>query len=262
MGKAGIGVKSVTIGTERLAAGMPKIGVVLTGTTRSTLLGQAAQVLSSSAQIVEWRLTTDESQDNRAELINTGMQLRQVLGTIPVIATLKTTPDDSPATVKATYALYLTLVNNRLVDAIELNLASVTQPQFMALTQQMRQQQIRLILSQTYTTATEQQASQIVTDYQAMAAAGADIARVRMQPETATALLTLMAATATAGSELSLPLILTATGSLGRYGAACGQLFGSTIVFGRVGRVGGMGQLPVNQLKQTLQTLATVEGAS
>jgi len=255
-----MGLKSVTIGTEELATGMPKIGVVLTGTTRETLLGQAAQVLSSSAQIVEWRLTADDCLDNRAELINTAMQLRQVLGTIPVIATLKTAVHESSATIKAADELYLTLVNNRLADAIELDLASVAQPQFMSLTKQMRQQQIRLILSQTYATACT--ASQIVADYQAMAAAGADIARVRMQPENANALLTLMAATATAGAELSLPLILTATGSLGRYGAACGQLFGSAIVFGRVGRVGGVGQLPVNQLKQTLQILATVEGAS
>ncbi|WP_223877246.1 type I 3-dehydroquinate dehydratase [Lactiplantibacillus pingfangensis] len=255
-----MGLKSVTIGTERLVAGMPKIGVVLTGATRETLLGQAAQVLSSSAQIVEWRLTLAESLDNRAELINTAVQLRQVLGTIPVIATLKPADETQSETIQDVNSFYLTLVNNRLADAIELDLARVTQPQFMTLTKQMRQQKIKLILSQTYTT--DHQVAQIVADYQAMAAAGADIARIRMQPKTATALLTLMTATATAGTELSLPLILTATGSLGRYGAACGQLFGSTIVFGRVGRVGGMGQLPVNQLKQTLQTLATTEGAN
>lgn len=254
-----MGLKSVTIGMERLVAGMPKIGVVLTGATRETLLGQAAQVLSSSAQIVEWQLTLAESLDNRAELINTAVQLRQVLGTIPVIATLKPADETQSETTQDVNSFYLTLVNNRLADAIELDLARVTQPQFMALTKQMRQQKVKLILSQTYTT--DHQVAQIVADYQAMAAAGADIARIRMQPQTATALLTLMTATATAGTELSLPLILTATGSLGRYGAACGQLFGSTIVFGRVGRVGGMGQLPVNQLKQTLQTLATTEGA-
>ncbi|BDZ31722.1 type I 3-dehydroquinate dehydratase [Lactiplantibacillus sp. WILCCON 0030] len=249
-------MKSVAIGTVNLAAGMPKIGVVLTGTKRSTLLGQAGQVLSSAAQIVEWRLTGADDLENRAELINTATQLRQVLGTIPMIATIQVDQAIEAATY---YGTYLTLVNNRLCDAIELDLNRLAHREFMTLTIQMRSQKIKLILNQTYQTTPN--VSQVVTDYQAMAAAGADIARVRMQPETATALLTLMTATATAGTKLSLPLIVTATGALGRYGAACGQLFGSTIVFGRVGRVGGMGQLPVSQLKQTLQTLATVEGA-
>lgn len=259
--KVGIGLKSVTIGTVPLTVGMPKIGVVLRGTDRSTLIGQAAQVLSSAAQIVEWDLTGADGLENRAELINTATQLRQVLGTIPMIATLQSPSQSAAIDEQTYYETYVTLVNNRLVDALEIDMSMVTKTRFMALTKQMRTQKIKLILSQTYVETTPT-AAQIVIAYQTMAAAGADIARIRMQPQNATALLTLMAATATAGTELSLPLVVTATGSLGRYAAAGGQLFGSTLVFGRVGRVGGSGQLPVSQLKQTLQTLATVEGGS
>jgi len=257
-------MKTVVIGSMTLGTGLPKIGVSLTGSTRSALLGQAAQVLTSVAQVVEWRLDTYQELDNRAELINTAAQLRQVLGTIPVIATLRpaTAGGQTQLDTATYYQTYQTLVSNRAVDAVDIALSMVNAADFMTLTKQMRTDQIRLILSQTTTTKTPAEADLLAT-YQAMAAAGADIARITITAHTALEVLRLMTATAQAQQTLALPLIATAKGSLGRYSSVSGQLFGSTVTFGQVGHGDGRGSLPVSQLKQTLQTLSPVgEGQS
>jgi len=246
-------MQTVTIGTMTLGTGLPKIGVTLTGSTRAILLGQAAQVLTSAAQIVEWRLDQYTELDNRAELINTATQLRQVLGTIPVIAKLTAS---TVADADAYYQLYQTLVNNRAVDAVDIDLSMVNAAAFMPLTKQMRATQIRLILSQTTTAATPELADLVAT-YQAMAAAGADIARVTINAQTALDVLALMTATAQARTKVTLPLIATANGAWGRYSSVSGQLIGSALTFGQVGHGDGRGQLPVSQLKQTLQTLSS-----
>ncbi|AVK61041.1 type I 3-dehydroquinate dehydratase [Lactobacillus sp. CBA3605] len=246
-------MKNVVIGSVVLASGMPKIGVTLTGSNRQALLGQAAQVLTSVAQIVEWRLDTYQELDNRAELINTAVQLQQLLGTIPVIATIR----GSLLAPTTYYQIYQTLVNNRAVAAIDVESRYLKAPQFGPLVTQMRTHQIRLILSQSIT-GTLPSPAELVTSYQTMAVAGADVIRMSVQPTQALDVVTLMAATTQAHQVLDVPLIATASGSLGRYSGVCGQLMGSAITFGRVGHVGEHGQLSVSQLKQTLQTLATV----
>lgn len=249
-------LKSVTIGSVTLAAGVPKIGVTLAGAKQSTLLGAAAQVLTSAAQIVEWRLDDYEELDNRAALVNTATQLQQILGTIPVIATLSATATDAATY----YDTYRTLVNNRAAAAMDIDLAMTNQDDFVPLTKQMRAQGIKLILSATYQDQVPTLA-ELEQTYQTLAAAGGDIARIKVVARQPLDVLTLMAATAQARADLTLPLIATTLGTLGRYNSVCGQLIGSAVTFGRVGRVGGTGQLPVSQLKQTLQTLATAEGA-
>jgi len=255
--KAGMILKTVTIGTVTLSTGMPIIGVVLSGSNRQALLGQAAQVLSSAAQVVIWRLAAYQEFDNRAELINTATQLQQVLGTIPVIADFQT--DQKPMSATDYGQTCLTLVNNRAVAAVDIDFTMVNQIDYENLTNQMRSNQIALLLSQTLPATSS--TADLVAAYTEMAAAGADVARVTIEGKDASAVLRLMTATVTARQQLSLPLIATVTGALGRFNSVCGQLTGSALAFGRVGRVGELNQLPVSQLKQALQTLSTVEGA-
>lgn len=250
-------LKTVSIGALALTAGMPKIGVSLTGGDRTTLLGQAAQVLTSATQIVEWRLDRYMELDNLAELINTATQLKRMLGTIPIMATFKLPTAAKPIDKAAYYQVYLTLVNNRAVAAVDIDVTMINDAAFMTLTTRMRANQIKLILSQTLDANTTQAAE--LGAYQTLAAAGADVARLMVDGPNANTVLTLMAATAQAHQTVPVPLIATVTGPLGRYNSVCGQLIGSAIVFGRVGRVGGAMDLPVSQLKQAVQTLSMVE---
>ena len=254
--KAGIVLKEVTVGELTLTTGMPKIGVVLTGETRADLLRKAGQILTSAAQIVVWRLNPYQELDNRAELVNTAAQLQQVLGSIPLVAMFTMPTDQINAT--EYYQTYQTLVNNRSVAAVDIDLAMVNQTAFMTLTQQMRANNIRLIASQTVTTAT---ASMLLTNYQELAATGADAIRLTVAGQDAQAVLALMAATERAHQQLAVPVIATATGQLGRYNSVCGQLTGSAVAYGHVGRVGDPNQLAVSQVKQALQMLAPLEGA-
>lgn len=253
--KAGMVLKEVTVGELTLTTGMPKIGVVLTGATREELLRKAGQILTSAAQLVVWRLNSYQELDNRAELVNTAAQLQQVLGTIPLVAMFAMA--SGPADIAEYYQTYQTLVNNRSVAAVDIDLAMVNQPDFMTLTQQMRVNRIRLIASQTVTTATP---AELLTTYQELAATGADVVRVTVAGQDAQVVLALMAATEQAHQQLSVPIIATATGKFGRYNSICGQLTGSAVAFGHVGRVGDQNQLAVSQVKQALQMLSPLEG--
>ncbi|WNJ65240.1 type I 3-dehydroquinate dehydratase [Lactiplantibacillus plantarum] len=254
--KAGMVLKEVTVGELTLATGMPKIGVVLAGATREDLLRKAGQILTSVAQIVVWRLDPYQELDNRAELVNTAAQLQQVLGTIPLIAMFGLAND--PAEVTEYYQTYQTLVNNRSVAGVDIDLAMVNQPDFMTLTKQMRANEIRLIASQTVTTATT---DDLLAAYHELAATGADVVRVTVAGHDAQTVLALMAATEQARQQLVVPIVATATGKFGRYNSVCSQLTGSAVAFGHVGRVGDQSQLAVSQVKQALQMLAPLEGA-
>lgn len=249
--KAGMVLKEVIVGELTLTTGMPKIGVVLTGATREELLRKAGQILTSAAQLVVWRLNSYQELDNRAELVNTAAQLQQVLGTIPLVAMFAMA--SGPADIAEYYQTYQTLVNNRSVAAVDIDLAMVNQPDFMTLTQQMRVNRIRLIASQTVTTATP---AELLTTYQELAA----VVRVTVAGQDAQVVLALMAATEQAHQQLSVPIIATATGKFGRYNSICGQLTGSAVAFGHVGRVGDQNQLAVSQVKQALQMLSPLEG--
>ncbi|MCT4458032.1 type I 3-dehydroquinate dehydratase [Lactiplantibacillus paraplantarum] len=244
-------MKEVIVGELTLTTGMPKIGVVLTGATREELLRKAGQILTSAAQLVVWRLNSYQELDNRAELVNTAAQLQQVLGTIPLVAMFAMA--SGPADIAEYYQTYQTLVNNRSVAAVDIDLAMVNQPDFMTLTQQMRVNRIRLIASQTVTTATP---AELLTTYQELAA----VVRVTVAGQDAQVVLALMAATEQAHQQLSVPIIATATGKFGRYNSICGQLTGSAVAFGHVGRVGDQNQLAVSQVKQALQMLSPLEG--
>jgi 3-dehydroquinate dehydratase-1 len=256
MMKAGIILKEVTIGELALTTGMPKIGVVLAGATREDLIRKAGQILTSAAQIVVWRLNPYQELDNRAELVNTASQLQQVLGTIPLVATFTMAADADE--LAEYYQTYQTLVNNRSVAAVDVDIAMVNQPDFMTLTQQMRANKIRLITSQTVTRAST---TELVTTYQTLAATGADVVRVTVESQDAQDVLALMEATEQAHRQLAVPVIATASGKMGRYNGICGQLTGSAVTFGHVGHVGDQNQLTVSQIKQALQILVPIEGA-
>ncbi|WP_259690241.1 type I 3-dehydroquinate dehydratase [Lactiplantibacillus pentosus] len=256
MMKAGIILKEVTIGELALTTGMPKIGVVLAGATREDLIRKAGQILTSAAQIVVWRLNPYQELDNRAELVNTASQLQQVLGTIPLVATFTMAADADE--LAEYYQTYQTLVNNRSVAAVDVDIAMVNQPDFMTLTQQMRANKIRLITSQTVTRAST---TELVTTYQTLAATGADVVRVTVESQDAQDVLALMAATEQAHRQLAVPVIATVSGKMGRYNGICGQLTGSAVTFGHVGHVGDQNQLTVSQIKQALQILVPIEGA-
>ncbi|CAM3232378.1 type I 3-dehydroquinate dehydratase [Lactiplantibacillus plajomi] len=249
-------MKTVTIGTVDLSSGTPKVGVVIAAADRQTLMGQAGQVLTSAAEIVIWQLGAYQELDNRAELINTASQLRQVLGTIPVVAAFK-----HPATTMSAEKYYqtcLTLINNRAVVALDVDFEMISQLDYGTLTHQMRANDVKLCISQTLPDSAT--APEMVTAYRQMAAAGADVARVTIAGQSTAAILALMTATATARDQLALPVVASASGALGRFNAVCGQLTGSAIAIGRVGHAGPGNQLPVSKLKQAIQTLATTEG--
>lgn len=248
-------MSEVTIGTLAIGTGLPKIGVVLSGDSRQNLLGKAAQILTSATQIVFWRLNSYQELDNRAELINTAAQLQQILGTIPVVATFSHAT--SAIDVETYFQTYQTLVNNRSVAAVDIDMDMVKQPQYQVLAEQIRDNHVSLLVSQTQSAATQEA---LLATYQALAATGADLVQIISSATTAKDILTLMAATAEAVQRVKVPVIATAPGVLERYSSVCGQLTGSAIVFGRVGQARNYGQLTVNQLQQTLQILSTTEG--
>jgi len=249
-------LNEVTIGTLTLGTGIPKIGVVLSGDSRQNLLGRAAQILTSATQIVFWRLNLYQELDNRAELINTATQLQQILGTIPVVATFSLA--DSTIDADTYYQTYQTLVNNRSVAAVDIDMEMVNQPQYQMLIEQIRANHVSLLVSQRQNVVTKEA---LVATYQDLAATGADLVQVTSSGMTAQDILTLMAATAEAVQQVEVPVIAKATGVLERYSSACSQLIGSAVVFGQVGQTtGNYGQLPVNQLQRALQILSTTEG--
>lgn len=98
-------------------------------------------------------------------------------------------------------------------------------------------------------------AEALVARFAAMQAAGADVVKIAVMPQSPRDVLTLLDATLTARETLSAPVISMAMGGYGAVSRLCGWVFGSSVSFAVGEQSSAPGQVPVEDVNRVVDVL-------
>lgn len=213
------------------------------------LIAQAEIARALEPDLVEWR--ADFSKDlTPAGLVAGGKLLRDVLGDVPVIFTLRKKAEGGAQEMAqpARQAAIEAVLRSGSVDVVDLELAN--EPEFLQpLIGIARQQNVRVILAFHDFQATPTNEAMLAM-IASMAANGADIAKIAVMPKVSGDALRLLHVTADARRiHPKLPLALMSMGALGSLTRVAGFLYGSDMAFAVGKEASAPGQIPIKDAR-------------
>ncbi len=251
----------VTFKHLTLGSGLPKICVPITGTDVTKVIGQAGEVVSSSTDLVEWRLDYLNNLEDLDQLVKTANRLTEILGELPLIATLRDRTEGGKRQIADTdyRDIYTQLLTKTKITAIDLEWQRDpdTIKNLIALADS---NHVRTIISHHEFDHTPAE-TDMVNQLTAMARTHGSVVKLAVMPKTSDDVLALMNATHQVSAAIDQPLITMAMGALGAVTRIAGQTFNSCLTFASVHSQSAPGQLSVEQTRQILTTLApNIEG--
>lgn len=275
-------MSSVKVRNMIVGEGMPKICAPIAEMTKERIIESAEQIKTMPVDLVEWRadwykdVMTDEKRPDTEKVVEVLKDLRETLGEIPLLVTLRTAGEGGERTVgaEAYVAFYQNVISSGYADLIDVELyAGAGDMDDMSKAKQPGQNEttlfdaVRVILEYAHThdvkvivsnhdfdkTPTKEE---IIIRLRKMQELGADIAKIAVMPGNKKDVLTLLAATEEMNCHYrETPVAAIAMGKEGVLSRLCGEVFGSAITFGTAGRISAPGQIDVRNLKEILENL-------
>ena len=253
--------KIIDIRGRKLGGESPLICSPLVGRTHKRILEEAANVVTKSPDVIEWRIDYFEGIGDTAVVLETGRALRAVVGDAPIIFTRRSIKEGGePIGIgdAEVVRLYDAVGASRLVDFIDFEMGN--DPEHVrAVRASTRAQQTRLILSYHnfgYTPG----ADFLVQRFLEAERLGADVAKVAVMPRDRGDVLTLLAATEEANGKARIPLISMSMGPLGSVTRMIGGAFGSSLSFAVGEGSSAPGQIPIADLKVVYDVIRRARG--
>ncbi|GAX08192.1 MAG TPA: type I 3-dehydroquinate dehydratase [Lactobacillus sp.] len=239
-----------------LGSGVPKICVPITGVDSNTVIGQAGEAVSSSADIAEWRLDYFNDLEDTAGILSTANRLVEILGDLPLIVTLRDRAEGGKRQIAdADYLKLYTQIMLR-TDVTAIDIEWRREPTIVdQLITLAHAHQVRTIISHHEFEHTPTK-SEMMAQLKKMAQLNGDVVKLAVMPESNDDVLNLMVATHDASQNISQPIITMAMGSLGAVTRVAGQTFNSVLTFATTSAVSAPGQLTVDQTRQILKIIA------
>jgi 3-dehydroquinate dehydratase-1 len=249
-------MKEVKIRSLCLGSGRPKICVPIVGKTKEDIRKQAQSILEDgNAQLVEWRADWFEAVFDKDALADILQELRVLLGDMPLLYTFRTQAEGGEQAI--TDVDYQTLgiqaIQSGFIDLIDVEFMKSPQA-CERLLQEAHTYGVKVIASNHDFHKTPPK-EEIVSRLKAMEAAGMDVAKLAVMPNSQADVKTLLDATYEAHQAMGIPVITMSMGSLGAISRVAGQLYGSAVTFGTVGCASAPGQLAVGDLQYILKLL-------
>lgn len=247
--------QSIQVRGLRIGAGIPKIIVPIVGTSRPEILSEAQKIKAADADVIEWRADFYEAVTDASAISGTLSALRDVIGDIPVIFTIRTSAEGGKAALSdEEYAGLLKAAaasgNADMIDVELFRFDGNTGP----LVRELQDAGARVILSNHEFHTTPEKA-ELLRRLRKMEEAGADILKIAVMPQTPADVLTLLAATSEMAESTDRPMITMSMGGLGSVSRLTGEIFGSAMTFGTVGKSSAPGQIPMEELRAGLSTI-------
>lgn len=246
-----VNVRNVSIG-----AGTPKICVPLVGKTKMDIMEEANTVHQLSADIVEWRVDWYEDALDDNKVIEVLRALRETLGDIPVLFTIRTSLEggETNMDLDSYIALNQMAIKSELIDLIdiELFLGDVVVAD---LIEEAHQHGVKTIISNHdfFQTPTK---DEIIKRLSKMQTLGGDIPKIAVTPTNKQDVLTLLAATVEMNEQYATrPIVTMSMTGMGVVSRIAGEVFGSAITFGAASKASAPGQVPVKELRSMLGIL-------
>lgn len=249
-------MRPVTVRGLKIGEGLPKICVPLTAPSLPGLVEEAkaaAAMQGRGVDLVEWRV--DAFAYRRAEMVREGFwNLRQVLGGIPLLVTLRTKGEGGQADTSGEGYVYrvgeLLKLRPDLID-LELMTAggSATRTVWEA-----HQMGVKVVTS-SHDFEKTPSVAEMMGRFAQMERMGADLMKIAVMPHTREDVLVLLSASVTASAIYAPPLITIAMGKLGAVTRLCGSFSGSAVTFGTAASASAPGQMPAGMMAEAMPYL-------
>ena len=246
--------KEIQIREVRIGSGQPKICVPMTGKDRSALLEEAGRIRDIKADLAEWRADFYEGLSHEESLPDMLREIRNALGEIPLIFTIRTVSEGGNAEIsEKEYEKYtLTAAESGNVDLIDIEYFS--HENVSELIRRIQMTGAKVIASTHDFEKTEEKEA-LVQRFKRMDETGADILKIAVMPKNFEDVAAIMQATKEMCTCTSKPLISMSMGSIGSISRIAGENFGSCLTFATVGAASAPGQFPIQELRVMMEAL-------
>lgn len=243
----------VVVRNVKIGEGMPKICVPIVGKTEAEILKEAAAIVRSAADLVEWRVDWFESIFDIEKVKLLLGELRKVLGDIPLLFTFRTKEEGGEQ--ESAYQQYEKLLcqvaDTKLVDMIDVEI--YINGEVRELVSELQQKGV-IVVGSNHDFEKTPSREEIIRRLCHMQDIGADILKMAVMPQKQSDVATLMDATKEMVSEYAQhPVVTMSMSEMGIVSRLEGQLFGSAVTFGALTKTSAPGQINVEKLKKGLE---------
>ena len=228
----------------------------LVGRDEAAVRRELDAVLAKGPDLIEWRVDFFAAIADSARVVALGREIRSAAGTIPIIFTRRSTREGgTPITLDedGVFALYDAVCRSGCVDLFDVELSSEPRhwQQSLALA---RATGVRMVGSY-HNFQNTPPMPELVAKFAAIAAGGADVAKVAVMPQHLRDVLTLLDATLEARETLEVPLISMSMGAYGALSRLFGWMYGSTVSFAVGDKPSAPGQVPIADLNAVVEVV-------
>ncbi|MFW1744720.1 type I 3-dehydroquinate dehydratase [Acinetobacter guillouiae] len=230
--------------------------VPITAKTKEQALAQAKIIASNpDADLAEFRIDLLNFASDTKQVIALGHELKQILGSKPVIATIRTHNEGGQLTISdadygKTYQAYL---RQPFMDMLDVEM--FRDPQVVKSTVKLAHEKKVLIVMSNHDFKKTPDEAEIVQRLLKQDQLGADILKIAVMPQSKQDVFTLMNATLKVSQQSKKPLLTMSMGKLGTISRIATANMGGSFSFGMIGEASAPGQIDVTQLKQLLKTV-------
>lgn len=250
--------KTVRLGNVKLEPGrMPAVCVPVLAYGVSESMSQAKKIQDSPADVVEFRADyLDDTSYLNAYTLKKAMEaVRRILPQRPMIFTLRTEKEGGSARIEEKEYL------NVCTNAVESGFAEAVDVEFShdpatvaALIEVAHTHDVRVIIS-SHDFSRTPELNVMLEQIREMAAAGADLVKMAVMPQTEKDVITVFQACEEMKQSLEVPFIMISMGEKGAITRVTGQQTGSVLTFGTTGHASAPGQIDADDLDRALRII-------
>lgn len=239
----------------------PLVCTPLVGTSRVEIMSQLTQVLGKQPDIVEWRADFFEGIAATAEVIATAREIKDVVGGMPVIFTIRSGREGGqPISLTRRQAVELNaaVCVNTTVEYFDCELSNA--PEDIRFLRKAATEKGKLIIGSFHDFEKTPSREILLAKFATAKEYDLDVAKVAVMPQSLEEVLALLSVTLEARRRFAMPLITMSMGRLGAITRMAGGLFGSSLTFAAGVESSAPGQLPVDDLKAVLDIIERAAG--
>lgn len=230
--------------------------VPITAKTKEQAIAQAKVIAANAdADLAEFRIDLLSFASDSKQVIALGHELKKILGTKPMIATIRTHNEGGQLTISdadygKTYQAYL---QQPFMDMLDVEM--FRDQQIVKNTVKLAHAKKVLIVMSNHDFQKTPAEAEIIKRLLKQDELGADILKIAVMPQSKQDVFTLMNATLKVSQQSKKPLLTMSMGKLGTISRIATANMGGSFSFGMIGEASAPGQIDVTQLKQFLKTV-------
>lgn len=250
-------MKTLQIRQTVIGEGIPAICIPIVEETKEEIITAAEQAVGLLPDLVEWRADWYQSVQDPECVADVLRLLREMLGDIPLLFTLRTTYEGGRKKAdKKEYAdLLIRAAQSGYADLIDVEMFRMEESEIRKLISAIHDSNC-LVIGSNHDFDGTPKMEEIIRRMQKMQEMQADLVKIAVMPHSMSDVLTLICATTEMTEQYAdRPVITMSMGQQGMPSRLCGEIFGSAVTFGSAGKTSAPGQIPAEELRLALQWL-------